>query len=178
MRKQWIPGHFHLRKAIYASTWLALLCCERLTCHCESSSILVKPVSKLPTADQAGLPANVLKRRWTRQWQVRWIEMKQPQAKVVRREYTLHTFTPEDRAMIGRYAAENGNAVAVKKFKVTHSVGESTVKLFWNLEDENSILLNDFKNWNQSQRQNQKMLGVMLNFGTLLSPCSEHLGSH
>ena len=29
------------------------------------------------------------------------------------------TFTPEDRAAIGRYAAENGNAAAVKKFKAT-----------------------------------------------------------
>ena len=45
-----------------------------------------------------------------------------------KRKYT--TFTPEDRAAIGRYAAENGNAAAVKKFKATHSVGESTVRWF------------------------------------------------
>ena len=35
------------------------------------------------------------------------------------------SFTAEDRALIGRYAAENGNAAAVKRFKLSHSVGES-----------------------------------------------------
>ena len=37
-----------------------------------------------------------------------------------------NAFTPEDRAAIGRYTAENGNAAAVKKF---NGVGESTVWL-------------------------------------------------
>ena len=46
-----------------------------------------------------------------------------------KRKYTT-TFTPEDRAAIGRYVAENGIATAVKKFKVTHCVGERTVRLF------------------------------------------------
>ena len=40
-----------------------------------------------------------------------------------KRKYTK-LFTPEDRAKIGRYTAENGNPAAVKKFKVTHSIGE------------------------------------------------------
>ena len=29
-----------------------------------------------------------------------------------------------------KYASENGNAAAVKKFKATHEIGESTVRLF------------------------------------------------
>ena len=40
------------------------------------------------------------------------------------------TFTPENRAAIGKYAAQNGNAAAVRKYKFTHSIGESTVRLF------------------------------------------------
>ena len=43
-----------------------------------------------------------------------------------KRKYTT-TFTPEDRAAIARYAAQNGNSAAVKKFKASHNVGESTV---------------------------------------------------
>ena len=46
-----------------------------------------------------------------------------------KRKYTK-SFTPEDQAKIGRYAAENGNAAAVRKFMVSHSIGESTVWLF------------------------------------------------
>ena len=46
-----------------------------------------------------------------------------------KRQYTT-SFTPEDRAHIGKYASENGNAAAVKKFKVTHEIGESAVRLF------------------------------------------------
>ena len=42
-----------------------------------------------------------------------------------KRKYTT-SFTPE----IARYAAENGNGAAVKKFKATHDVGERTVRLF------------------------------------------------
>ena len=40
-----------------------------------------------------------------------------------KRKYTT-TFTPEDRAAIARYAAQNGNSAAVKKFKASHNVGE------------------------------------------------------
>ena len=35
------------------------------------------------------------------------------------------TFSPEDRAEIGRFAADNGNAAAVRKY----SVGENTARL-------------------------------------------------
>ena len=46
-----------------------------------------------------------------------------------KRKYTT-AFTAEDRAAIGRYASENGNAAAAKKFRATHNVGESTVRSF------------------------------------------------
>ena len=48
-----------------------------------------------------------------------------------KRKYTT-TFTPEDRAAIGRYATENGNAATVKKFKASHSIGETPMRLFKN----------------------------------------------
>lgn len=32
--------------------------------------------------------------------------------------------------MIGKYAAENGNAATVKHFKASHNIGESTVRSF------------------------------------------------
>ena len=37
----------------------------------------------------------------------------------------MTTFTPEDRAAIGKCEAENG-----KKFKTTHDIGENTVRSF------------------------------------------------
>ena len=40
-----------------------------------------------------------------------------------KRKYTT-SFTPEDCARIGKYASENGNAAAIKKFKATHEIGE------------------------------------------------------
>ena len=46
-----------------------------------------------------------------------------------KRKYTT-TFTAEDCAQIGKYAAENGNSTVVKKYKGTHHIGESTVRLF------------------------------------------------
>ena len=48
-----------------------------------------------------------------------------------RKRYTA--FTDEERARIGRYAAENGNSAALKKFRFSVSLpdlGKSTVQLF------------------------------------------------
>ena len=48
-----------------------------------------------------------------------------------RKPYTV--FTDEQRAAIGKYASEHGNAAAVKKFKANiegGQLGESTVRLF------------------------------------------------
>ena len=42
-----------------------------------------------------------------------------------RRKYSM-TFSPEDRAQIGKFAVGNGNVGAVRKY----SAGESTVRLF------------------------------------------------
>ena len=49
-----------------------------------------------------------------------------------RRKRKAHsTFSDEDRAVIGKYAAENGNASALKKFKVSKpGLIESTVRSF------------------------------------------------
>ena len=44
-----------------------------------------------------------------------------------KRKYTT-SFTPEDRARIGKYASKNVNAAAVKKFKATHEIGEGTIR--------------------------------------------------
>ena len=46
------------------------------------------------------------------------------------RNESTRQLTPEDRAAIARYAAQNGNSAAVKKFKASHNVGESTVRSF------------------------------------------------
>ena len=90
----------------------------------------LKPVQRLPTPSEAGLPDSVT------------ADVNQIVEKVLsdgekgtearrkpKRKYTT-SFSPEDRAVIGKYAAENGNAAAIKKFKTTHDVGESTVRLF------------------------------------------------
>ena len=35
------------------------------------------------------------------------------------------SFTPENRTATGQYAAKNGNATVVKKFKTTHGIGRA-----------------------------------------------------
>jgi len=40
------------------------------------------------------------------------------------------TFILEDRAWIGKHASENSNSAAVKMYKGTHDIRESTVRLF------------------------------------------------
>ena len=85
-----------------------------------------KPANKLPTADKAGLSANVVKE--VNQVVTRTLE--QSEASAGKKGKYTTTFTPEDRAAIARYAAQNGNSAAVKKFKAYHNVGESTVRSF------------------------------------------------
>ena len=82
-----------------------------------------KPANKLPTADKAGLSANVVKE--VNQVVTRTLERSEASAGKKRKYTTI--FTPEDRAAIARYAAQNGNSAAVKKFKASHNVGESDV---------------------------------------------------
>ncbi len=89
----------------------------------------LKPTNKLPTPSKAGLPDNVLR------------EVNQAVGSSLQHEegcrgtggkkqkYTA-TFTAKDRAAIGKYAAKNGNAAAVKKFKSTHNIRERAVRSF------------------------------------------------
>ena len=52
------------------------------------------------------------------------LEREKPGKRGKKRKYNA-SFTPEDRAAIGCYAAKNGNAAAVKKFKTTNDSGEA-----------------------------------------------------
>ena len=86
-----------------------------------------QPATTLPMASQTQLSPNVLQE--VNQAVRAALQPKENGGRRTRkRKYT--TFTPEDRARIGKYASENGNAAAVKKFKATHELGESTVRLF------------------------------------------------
>ena len=87
-----------------------------------------QPATTLPTASQTQLLPNVLKE--VNQAVRAALQPKEYGGRQAsKRKYTT-SFTPEDRARIGKYASKNGNAAAVKKFKVTHEIGESTVRLF------------------------------------------------
>ena len=72
----------------------------------------LKPVTgnNLPTPDEAGLSATITK------------EVNQS----VETAIAGNRRTPDNRA-IGKYAAENGNAAAIERFKTAHDIGESTV---------------------------------------------------
>ena len=59
--------------------------------------------------------------------------IREVQAKRPRKRKAYTAFTAEQRATIGKYASEHGNAAAVKKFKADFEggqLGESTVRLF------------------------------------------------
>ena len=88
-----------------------------------------KPASMLPTPNQAQLAPNVL--REVNQVVTEALQREEEGSKKTgtKRKYTK-SFMPEDRATIGKYAVENGNAATVKKFKATHDIGESTVRFF------------------------------------------------
>ena len=75
-----------------------------------------QPSKELPTMEQTGLPARVLR-------EANEVVKEALSATNVpkKKKYTT-AFTAEDRAAIGRYASENGNAAAVKKFRAMHNV--------------------------------------------------------
>ena len=83
-----------------------------------------QPSKGLPTTEQTGLPARVL-----REANEAVKEALNATNVPKKRKYTT-AFTAEDRAAIGRYASENGNAAVVKKFRATHNVRESTIRCF------------------------------------------------
>ena len=71
-----------------------------------------KPVTKLPSHSQTDLPANVLRDVNQAVTAVLQREAGSQQTRK-KRKYTK-SLTPEDCALIGKYANENGNAAAVK----------------------------------------------------------------
>lgn len=75
-----------------------------------------KPTNTLPTAKDTGLSEHV----------IREANQAVSEAPPVKKMKYTTTFSPDDRAEIGKYAAENGNAAAVRKY----GVGESTTRLF------------------------------------------------
>ena len=91
--------------------------------HYESLNYF-QPSKELPTTEQTGLPARVLR-------EVNEAVKEALNAtNVPKKRMYMPAFTAEDRAAIGCYVSENGNAAAVKKFRATHNVGESTVRSF------------------------------------------------
>ena len=82
--------------------------------------------ASLPTAEDTTLGDTVTQS--TNAAVLREVQAERPRK---RKAYTM--FTAEQRATIGKYASEHGNAAAVKKFKANiegGQLGESTVRLF------------------------------------------------
>ena len=82
----------------------------------------------LPTTKETGLSPRTLVEAIKSVEQL-FLASQSEEKQTKKRKYTT-TFTPKDRADIGRYAAENGNLAAVKKLKADFNVGESTVRVF------------------------------------------------
>ena len=84
---------------------------------------------ELPTPQDTGLKAHTITEANKR---VNGILTKHPptnEAGTLRKRRYTATFTAEDREKIRKYAAENGNASAVKHFKQAHpGLGESIVR--------------------------------------------------
>ena len=84
------------------------------------------PTNALPTAKDTGLSEHVIReanKALENSQKGQQVSEDPPVKKT--RKYTT-TFSPEDRAEIGKHAAENRNAAAVRKY----GVGESTARLF------------------------------------------------
>ena len=92
----------------------------------ESPQVFFKSTNALPTAKDTGLSEHVI-RDANKAVENAQKEQQVSEAPPVKkkRKYTV-TFSPEDTVQIGKYAAENGNAAAVRKY----GVGESTARLF------------------------------------------------
>jgi hypothetical protein len=87
-----------------------------------------KPTNALPTAKETGLSKQAIQEANKAVESIlkeQEEEADETPSSKKKRKYTT-TFSPEDRAEIGKFAVENGNAGAVRKY----SVGESTVRLF------------------------------------------------
>ena len=85
-----------------------------------------KPLGQLPTADQTGLPAHAVTS--ANSAVKRALDGEDTDRARRKRKYTT-IFTPEDRAKVGKYAAQNGVAKAQKNFRKLN-LSESTVRYF------------------------------------------------
>ena len=97
---------------------------------CEKMSIqsYFKPARSLPTPAETGI-GEVATKEANRAVQRVLDEQSSQQPSPKRRKYT--TFNDEQRARVGKYAAENGNTAALRKFRSEiPSLGESTVRFF------------------------------------------------
>ena len=86
---------------------------------------------ELPTPQDTGLKAHTISEANKRVNGILTKDQPTNEAGTLKKRRYSTTFTGEDRAKIGKYAAENGNASAVKHFKQAHpGLGESTVRYF------------------------------------------------
>ena len=91
---------------------------------------LFKPVNDLPSAEQTGLPEHAVSsanRAVKTMLEKGKCQLDGPSGDH-KRKYTM-TYTAEDRAKAGKYAAHNGVAMAWKHFKQL-DISESTVRYF------------------------------------------------
>ena len=112
------------------------MCIAPLYCAMALLKFFSKSSSSLPSAKDTGIGEAATKEANAAVSRV--LSEKQPQQSSsvpadrpkVKRKYT--SFSAEQRASIGRYAAEHSNSAAVKKFKsdFEKGLGESTVRLF------------------------------------------------
>ena len=87
-----------------------------------------KPVSSLLTLEEMGIGV-LAKKEANKAMQCVLDEQSSQQPSSKRRKYT--TFSDEQRAKVGKYAAENGNTAALRKFRSElPNLGESTVRFF------------------------------------------------
>ena len=130
------PANFSVYCSVYCSVhdsvvsfaylWLCEYRLFRLKSFSIEMSILTffKPKRTLPTAENTGLSEHMTREANKAVESALQKESEAPPERK-KRKYTT-TFSPEDRAEIGKYASECGNAAAVRKY----NVGESTVRLF------------------------------------------------
>ena len=73
--------------------------------------------------------------------------MLQPSGPITSRKKKLLVFSPEQRAFIGKYAAENSNSAAVKKFKASfeNGLGESTLRRNNSRSPKSSYLMEKYQ---------------------------------
>ena len=83
-----------------------------------------KPANALPTYKESGLSMHATTE--VNKAVERALQRETEAKSTGRKRKCTSTFTPKERAAIGKYAAENGNAKTSRKY----GVGESTVRLF------------------------------------------------